>query len=70
MNDNSSIDHKVEDAYLGDELYMIIMDEFKQRLEARGRVNERIVCQIRFAQAADLTALVAIEEQSFSQKIK
>ena len=32
-----SIDHKVEDSYLGDELYMIIMDEFKQRLEARGR---------------------------------
>ena len=25
------------------------------------------VCQIRFAQATDLTALVAIEEQSFSQ---
>ncbi|NNG42951.1 RimK family protein [Pseudoalteromonas sp. NEC-BIFX-2020_002] len=37
VNDNPSIDHKVEDAYLGDELYMIIMDEFKQRLEARGR---------------------------------
>lgn len=38
VNDNPSIDHKVEDGYLGDELYMIIMDEFKQRLEARGRV--------------------------------
>ena len=25
------------------------------------------VCQIRFAQTTDLTALVAIEEQSFSQ---
>lgn len=37
VNDNPSIDHKVEDGYLGDELYMIIMDEFKQRLEARGR---------------------------------
>lgn len=37
VNDNPSIDHKVEDAYLGDELYMIIMDEFKQRLEGRGR---------------------------------
>lgn len=37
VNDNPSIDHKVEDAHLGDELYMIIMDEFKQRLEARGR---------------------------------
>ncbi|MDQ9090598.1 RimK family protein [Pseudoalteromonas haloplanktis] len=37
VNDNPSIDHKVEDAYLGDELYMLIMDEFKQRLEARGR---------------------------------
>lgn len=37
VNDNPSIDHKVEDGYLGDELYMIIMDEFKQRLESRGR---------------------------------
>ncbi|MBB1291754.1 MAG: glutathione synthase/RimK-type ligase-like ATP-grasp enzyme [Pseudoalteromonas rhizosphaerae] len=37
VNDNPSIDHKVEDGYLGDELYMIIMEEFKQRLEARGR---------------------------------
>ena len=37
VNDNPSIDHKVEDAYLGDELYMIIMDEFRQRLESRGR---------------------------------
>ncbi|WP_404340272.1 RimK family protein [Pseudoalteromonas mariniglutinosa] len=37
VNDNPSIDHKVEDGYLGDELYMLIMDEFKQRLEARGR---------------------------------
>ena len=37
VNDNPSIDHKVEDAYLGDELYMQIMAEFQRRLEARGR---------------------------------
>lgn len=37
VNDNPSIDHKVEDAYLGDELYMQIMAEFQTRLEARGR---------------------------------
>lgn len=37
VNDNPSIDHKVEDAYLGDELYMQIMSEFYRRLEARGR---------------------------------
>jgi len=37
VNDNPSIDYKVEDAYLGDELYMQIMAEFQRRLEARGR---------------------------------
>ncbi|WP_105167707.1 RimK family protein [Pseudoalteromonas sp. T1lg23B] len=37
VNDNPSIDHKVEDAYLGNELYMLIMAEFVRRLEARGR---------------------------------
>lgn len=37
VNDNPSIDHDVEDAYLGDELYMQIMSEFQRRLEARGR---------------------------------
>lgn len=37
VNDNPSLDYKVEDAYLGDELYMIIMAEFQRRLEARGR---------------------------------
>ncbi len=37
VNDNPSIDHKVEDAYLGDELYMQIMSEFQRRLESRGR---------------------------------
>lgn len=37
VNDNPSIDHKVEDAYLGNELYMQIMAEFLRRLEARGR---------------------------------
>jgi len=37
VNDNPSIDSGVEDAYLGDELYMQIMSEFLRRLEARGR---------------------------------
>jgi glutathione synthase/RimK-type ligase-like ATP-grasp enzyme len=37
VNDNPSIDHKVEDAYLGNELYMQIMSEFQRRLETRGR---------------------------------
>ncbi|WP_438862772.1 RimK family protein [Neptunicella sp.] len=37
VNDNPSIDHKVEDAYLGNELYKIIMQEFAHRLEQRGR---------------------------------
>lgn len=37
VNDNPSIDHEVEDAYLGDELYMQIMGEFQRRLELRGR---------------------------------
>ncbi len=37
VNDNPSIDYKVEDAYLGNELYMQIMAEFQRRLEARGR---------------------------------
>jgi glutathione synthase/RimK-type ligase-like ATP-grasp enzyme len=37
VNDNPSIDHKVEDLYLGNELYMHIMNEFAHRLEMRGR---------------------------------
>ncbi len=37
VNDNPSIEHGVEDLYLGDELYMIIMQEFVNRLEQRGR---------------------------------
>jgi glutathione synthase/RimK-type ligase-like ATP-grasp enzyme len=37
VNDNPSIDHGVEDDYLGEELYMQIMSEFLRRLEARGR---------------------------------
>ena len=36
VNDNPSLDHKVEDAYLGDELYMQIMGEFHRRLETKG----------------------------------
>jgi len=37
VNDNPSIEHSVEDAYLGDELYMLLMAEFANSLEARGR---------------------------------
>jgi glutathione synthase/RimK-type ligase-like ATP-grasp enzyme len=37
INDNPNIDHEVEDAYIGDELYMQIMGEFGRRLENRGR---------------------------------
>jgi glutathione synthase/RimK-type ligase-like ATP-grasp enzyme len=37
VNDNPSIDHGVEDKYLGEELYMQVMAEFLRRLEARGR---------------------------------
>jgi glutathione synthase/RimK-type ligase-like ATP-grasp enzyme len=36
VNDNASIDRGVEDAYLGDELYRLIMGEFLRRLEERG----------------------------------
>lgn len=36
VNDNPSIDQGIENAYLGDELYMIIMAEFRRRLESRG----------------------------------
>lgn len=37
VNDNPSIDHGVEDKYLGQELYMLIMSEFFKRLELRGK---------------------------------
>ena len=37
VNDNPSIEYKIEDRYLGDELYMQIMNEFQIRLEARGK---------------------------------
>ena len=37
VNDNPSIDHGVEDDYLGEELYMQIMSEFLRRLELRGK---------------------------------
>ncbi len=37
VNDNPSIDHKIEDDYLGDELYMLIASDFLRRLEARGK---------------------------------
>lgn len=37
VNDNPSIESKVEDLYLGKELYMQIMQEFANRLESRGR---------------------------------
>lgn len=37
VNDNPSLDHGVEDAFMGDELYMQLMGEFARRLEERGR---------------------------------
>lgn len=37
VNDNPSIDSGVEDKYLGKELYELIMQEFADRLEQRGR---------------------------------
>jgi len=37
VNDNPSLEHEVEDAYIGDELYMQIMGEFARRLEIRGK---------------------------------
>ncbi len=37
VNDNPSIDAGIEDNYLGRELYQIIMQEFANRLEQRGR---------------------------------
>jgi glutathione synthase/RimK-type ligase-like ATP-grasp enzyme len=37
VNDNPNIDYRVEDRYLGNELYMIVMSEFSNRLEKRGR---------------------------------
>ncbi len=37
VNDNPSIERGVEDRYLGDELYALIMAEFARRLELRGR---------------------------------
>ena len=35
VNDNPNIDNGVEDLYLGDELYQIVMEEFFRRLERR-----------------------------------
>jgi len=37
VNDNPSLDHGVEDHYLGEELYMQIMAEFLRRMELRGQ---------------------------------
>lgn len=37
VNDNPSIDSGIEDAYLGKALYELIMQEFADRLEQRGR---------------------------------
>ena len=36
VNDNPNIDRGVEDAYLGEELYRLIMGEFLRRIEDRG----------------------------------
>lgn len=39
VNDNPNIDSKVEDLYLGNELYMLIMQEFIRRIEDGKRLN-------------------------------
>ena len=36
INDNPSIDANIEDAVLGPQLYLTIMQEFLRRLETRG----------------------------------
>jgi hypothetical protein len=35
VNDNPSIDAGVEDVYLGDELYLRVMQEFLRRMERK-----------------------------------
>jgi glutathione synthase/RimK-type ligase-like ATP-grasp enzyme len=35
VNDNPNIDSEVEDAYLGEDLYRIILEEFIRRLERK-----------------------------------
>lgn len=37
VNDNPNIDRSIEDAYLGEELYMQVMSEFLRRFEHRGQ---------------------------------
>lgn len=37
VNDNPNIDSGIEDKYLGQELYLLVMQEFASRLERRGR---------------------------------
>jgi glutathione synthase/RimK-type ligase-like ATP-grasp enzyme len=37
VNDNPSIDNGVEDKYLGDELYLAIMNEFIRRMDNRSK---------------------------------
>ncbi len=39
VNDNPNIDSRVEDAYLGNELYALIMQEFVRRIEEKKRSN-------------------------------
>jgi glutathione synthase/RimK-type ligase-like ATP-grasp enzyme len=41
VNDNPNVDAGYEDAVLGDELYLTVMDWFRQRLDARGSGNAR-----------------------------
>ncbi|MGA8261012.1 MAG: RimK family protein [Arenicellales bacterium] len=42
VNDNPSIDASVEDEYLGDELYRIILEEFVRRLERKRNGEVRV----------------------------
>ncbi|MDU2613662.1 MAG: RimK family alpha-L-glutamate ligase, partial [Pseudomonas aeruginosa] len=37
VNDNPNIDCGVEDVYLGDDLYKLVLEEFVRRLEVKRR---------------------------------
>lgn len=39
VNDNPNVDNRVEDQYLGSELYMLIMQEFVRRIEESKRAT-------------------------------
>jgi hypothetical protein len=42
VNDNPNVDAGCEDAFLGDRLYLTVMDWFRHRLDARGNGDGRL----------------------------